>query len=398
MPRTRLFHLRIMTLNHFKRSYAFTFYGVISFILLTHCQPSSEKNVNDGVVNLLPLDTLYLDIPDGFGSGFTTMANDSLYFFDQVSGRVYSFDTNGRYGSKKLGIGNGPKEVTGIDAYLYADGLHIIMHGWTVFIFDKNWHRINQFKINFDVKQNITTLERDPKPEYHGIYEVKYFENQLALYDENHLLFNIESTHPKFNAFISEKYYAEGRTLASLNLSTGKVDTIFGDRSPEYLKHQFIPNNDFQYYDFVNDTFYVNYEPDSMIYVFDKNFTKINEFGKGGYDMNTDYELTKTLNAAFDQNKFFIDRTEKGYYTYVKAFPDQKKTLRIYTLGTDSEDLEELFQVKKRMQVYENFDFREEWDLPQTRFKVLGYVNDHYYADGLPDYDNNRVGIYRFKL
>ena len=281
MPRTRLFHLRIMTLNHFKRSYAFIFYGVISFILLTHCQPSSKKNVNDGVVNLLPLDTLYLDIPDGFGSGFTTMANDSLYFFDQVSGRVYSFDTNGRYGSKKLGVGNGPKEVTGIDAYLYADGLHIIMHGWTVFIFDKNWHRINQFKINFDVKQNITTLERNPKPEYHGIYE---------------------------------------------------------------------------------------------------------------------YELTKTLNAAFDQNKFFIDRTEKGYYTYVKAFPDQKKTLRIYTLGTDSEDLEELFQVKKRMQVYENFDFREDWDLPQTRFKVLGYVNDHYYADGLPDYDNNRVGIYRFKL
>ena len=243
----------------------------------------------------------------------------------------------------------------------------------------------------------IKELSKNPRSEYKGIYEVKYFQNKLTRYDSTHILFNIESSHPKYNAFISEDYYRNGRILASLNILTGKVDTIIGKRTTKYLKYKYIPDFDFFYYELVNDTFYINYEPDHLIYVMDKNFEPLYSFGIEGINMKVNYRETKSLNAAFDRNRFLIDRTEKGYYTDLKVFPPNKTTFRTYTQGISADSVNNYEQNPKRLQVYRGLDLIADSPVPYN-FKIIGYAAPFYYAEGYADNPSNSLIIYKFKI
>ena len=340
------------------------------------CSSSVKKNKIEDFVfisqKVIPMDTLCFKLPKkiNIGDGFCKMNGDSIYFFDEVNCNVHSFDKEGHYVKKYLNKGRGPGELQSIQNYLNFNNNHIIMYGYDILLFDRVWRHLSSSHIYFNSITNIQELSRNPKPEYQGIYEVKYFQNQITKYDSIHILFNIESTHPRYNAFITEDYYKNGRILACCNILTGKVDTIFGRRSSKYLDYEYIPNYDFFYYEFIDDTFYINYEPDHLIYVMNKNFNLLYSFGVEGIAMKTNYAETCNLNKAFDRNKFIIDRTEKGYYTDLKVFPKDEIVFRTYTQGINIDCVDSYNQNPKRMQVYKKFKLVADSPIPY-KFKLL---------------------------
>jgi hypothetical protein len=115
--------------------------------------------------------------------------------------------------------------------------------------------------------------------------------------------------------------------------------------------------------------------------------------------MKQNYLATDTYEEAMD--RWTEDRASNGYYTDIKAFSEQELVFRIYTAGTSESDFQnksvtdEYFP--KRMQIYHQKKLVGDVPVPD-RFKIIGYSDGYFIADGLVDEFNNKMGFYRFKL
>ena len=128
------------------------------------CNSSGEKkktrNLTVESQKVILMDTIYLKYPDGtqIGSGFCKMVGDSVYFFDEVQCIVSCFTKNGKFVNSFLSKGKGPGEVQGIQTYLNIDNRHLIMSGYNVYLFDKDWKYRSSFNIDFNSKISITIV------------------------------------------------------------------------------------------------------------------------------------------------------------------------------------------------------------------------------------------------
>ncbi|SFF09658.1 hypothetical protein [Thermoflexibacter ruber] len=377
----------------------------LATFLMASCDYLSNES-NNQVLNLvrskenllfqeIKIDTILVNHPNSSYQGFFEYDAQGLYFFDKLFATASQFDKAGNYINSYLGKGQGPKEVPQIQNHLKIGQNHYIFSGYSIYVYDQNWERIATKVINWNPEKSVKELEENPKPEYRGIYEIKYFGNKYATIDNKYVVFNIESTHPKFNGFfsnVSQEYYKKAKIFAKMDLVKATVEELGGNYSALYTKNNAIPNFDFQHYDIANDSIFVGFEADSLIYVYDKKFKLCYAFGRNGRQIKQHYSKTQTYEQAMAI--FAEERIKNGFYDDIKYFPDQSILFRCYTKGTDSITAN---NNPRRMQIYHHTTLIAEVDVPY-QFRVIGFDGKYYYADGYADEEKEKLGFYRFTL
>lgn len=323
--------------------------------------------------------------------GEYTMYKDKIYFFDAAFGYLFEFDTDLKYLNRYLGIGNGPNEIFDGGTLATNSTKFITLGGQGYFnVFDAKMQKRKQFQIDWDQHRSPGQILKDPKADFFDAYEMDFRESGgIKLLDNNHVLMPISASHPKFNGYFdTDLYYNYSRILASINLNTGKIDTIFGRRSPEYLKNKNLPI--FDHFDFdVDEKFiYVNFWIDKNIYVLDKkNFKLVNVFGVEGKNMKVDYETTDKYEGTDRLVK--THRAKYGYYQSIKSIPNEKLFFRIYSKGQNSNTDD--------LQVYKNNILISDFEIPK-RMTVLGYSNKTIFLSKANDQTTDKIVIYKIKF
>lgn len=356
-------------------------------------------------INKILLDTILISHPNTSFQGFMKFdsSKKEIIYFDELFSTVSRFTLDGKFIESLLGKGDSPKEVQGINNYLKLGNEHLIFKGYSVYHFNENWERTKKTTLNFESEKSFKELENNPKPEDIGIYEVKYFNNDFLMYDMNHIMFNIETTHPKYNGYLSttsKNYFESAKILGVAELNSGKVTSLQGKCSTIYRNLNNIPNFANWHFDKNNDDIYLNFEADSLIYVYDKSFNPVKGFGRSGKVNNTKYRKTNSYDDAMNLN--YSDRQRYGYYYTLKCFPQKSLIFRCYKLGTN-QDVENINKDNPddenpmRMQIYLNEILVGDVPVP-NHFKIIGTDGKYFYADGFMNEENGVLGFYRFSL
>lgn len=381
---------------------------IIWFTLVIGCKSKNEKGLirwdikltsQQLTKNQIAFDTIYVNHPNVSFRGFWKMDGDNLLFFDKLFATVVIFDKTGKYVSTFLGKGQGQKECEGIDSWCKKGNINLIFNGYKTYHYNSNWERIKVATLNFNATVSRNELENNPKAEYMEIYEVKYFHNNHTMLDSNKVLFNIESTHPKFNGYFSnssKEYFQQANIFAKLNVNTGRWEESQGNYSNYYVQHPNIINFSNWSYDIDAHNLYLNFDADSLIYVYDKQFKPLYAFGRKGLGMNQKYIETTTYDES--NSVFHQERVKKGYYSDIKRLEENNLTFRCYTTGNDNANIfKEDYTNNRRMQIYKNTVLVADVIVP-NRFNLIGYDKSFIYADGFVDDINEKLAFFKFKI
>lgn len=383
----------------------FTSYLLTLFLgLFISCQSKRDQGESQFLIHkVLPeirihqvdLDTLEVSY-DGFvGKGFSVISGEKIHFLNQLKMELIEFDREGNFLGVLISSGRGPNEVPRFQSYLEAGGKKYFLDGYTILTYDSTNNLINKRLIDFYHTSSMESVENDPNTKDQGVYEIKYWANELGMIN-GYLYTKVESSNPKFNFVMHEAYYREAALYAQIDLKTGKVLKVMGNRPNVYLNYRFIPHFDYFYHDIQEKEVYLSFEPDSLIYVADLDFKIKEAFGAGGSQMDTDYIEVNTIDdwEAYWRN----NRVHKGFYRYIKYFPKDKVLFRTYTVGSQDHTKFEYEDNPQRMQIFQDRKLIGDVAVPNT-FKVIGKIGDDYYADGsVGNLNNEKIVIYRFKL
>lgn len=350
-----------------------------------------ENNISSNI----GLDSIFLDMG---GDNLTSMEGeyfileDTIYFGDQQLASVFMYDTAGQFITSRIKKGKGPKEIFGLHKITPLDeGYAIIDQQWYIYLFDKEWYKEKQHRINWQTQKSYKALIDNPDPNERAIYEVEYTKNNLRPISDKNLVFPIVTEHVRYNSYGGENalhFYQNSYTIAILDQENGNIVKLLCNRSPVYSQYKYLPNFKYVFFDTFKDTLIYSFEADTLIYKMNINDTVPNlSFGIAAKGLNTKYTETRDLKQA-DEN-FATDRKTFGYYDYLKFIPQKQILFRGFYTGTPLK--------RYGLQVYQNSVLTAEIIVPD-RFKVFGYSSPYYYATGKPDYNNDRMKIYRFKL
>ncbi len=345
----------------------------------------------------ISLDSIMLPLDNFSGRGRLAIYKDTILYLDELYAEANLYSLQGDSIGRRVNRGRNFGEIPQIHNYLYLpDSGHLLLEDWNFYLYDKAWNYRRKFRIDWNgsVGYNLLLTEPEKYVDLPDMYEFAYIHNQLEQITDSTLLLNIDTEHERLNAFATEAYYEKARILAEVSMHTGKVKRVFGNKSDKYQEYRFIPHLIGHYYDFDGTYLYVGFEPDEKIYQYTTDFKLIHKFGVAGIGMNTDYTETNTVETAYDAEAFTKSRTTEGYYTHIRYFPQLQWLFRTYTLGGV---YNEQNQNPQRLQVYENQQLVADVLVPM-RFRVLAYIAPYFYAEGILDEANGRLGVYRFTL
>ena len=173
---------------------------------------------------------------------------------------------------------------------------------------------------------------------------------------------------------------------------------MLGTRPDSYEEYEYIPFHVMLDYHWTSDnSIYVTYEADSLIYVYDTSWNLKDSFGEAGIGMNTDYVESQTLDVAFDVKYFNYARNREGFYKDIYVDEEEGLVFRTYRQGSDRQDLLDETGNPLRLQIYRNKKLMEDFSVP-GRFRILGKVGERYVADGYYDEQNEKQGFYLLNL
>lgn len=370
-------------------------------LLLFSCNKTSNqqdemliRSVKTIQFQSLKADSLMLNPPAFSGSGFFKILGDSIYFLDSQYSALSVFNSEGKFCKKYLGEGEGPGETKRVNKLLtLTDGRHFVLSDFTYSLYSPAWQRLATGQIDWEHKNaDENEILNNPNPELLAMYGFNWMSATspcLAARSNNRIIFPISCEHPKMNAFEHEEYYKSARILAELDVNTGKIDTIFGTRSPQYLQRRFIPNFDFYQFTVASgDSLIVSFAADSLLFVYDNKNKLAKKFGVSGRDMKTDYHATQG-NFEEVESHFQEEMKKYGHYDFLWHDQKNKLTFRSYKKGESK---------LSGLQVYNGqYNLIADVDTPWD-FQVIGYIAPYYYASGIINEEKEILGIYRFAL
>jgi hypothetical protein len=337
------------------------------------------------------LDSIVLDKVNSSYVGFLRVVNDSLLFFDKRFCWVFTFDRNGRHFNRYLGQGDGPREISCryiLDYCPLPNGKHFVIGpSWDCYLYTKGWTIESKSILYWTVEHSKQEMLANPLPDMQGLYSLAYEGNFRVRAVDKYVYLPIRSQHPTFNGFTSTEYYRDGRILARVNPNTGRVEGIFGRRSPYYLRYTYIGQFAYFNFDVGGNCLYVNHEPDSIIYTYNEEMVAQTAFGISGKSMDTDYQQIASLEDA--RKYALLDRETKGYYHWIKYVDRKDLLFRGYIRGSGAKC--------NGMQIYRNAILIGELDVPKG-FQVEGYIEPYFYTNAIIDEENETIKVYRFKI
>ena len=355
----------------------------------------SVKNVT---IDSIKVETLNFETVESSFDGILSVGGNTINFIDRRFGWFFSFNNEGKLVSKKLGQGPGPSEInTGfIDAYAQLpNGKHIFIgSGYDVHIHDENFEREKTIFMQWYLKNKDSEITPDNlDPDMHRLYSPNYNNFNLQPLSDNLIYFPLDANHKFFNRFSTKKYYEESRIIGELNLETKKVESLEGRKSREYLKHNYLTAYDvFDYqYSLKDEKTYVIFQPDSLVYVYNKKFKNLYSFGnKGKYIGNTSYVDFKGGYDIKEYRKYLVEKKSKtGYYTFIKYFEEDDLLFRTYNIANS--------EINDGLQIYKGNTLIADVRVPNN-FKVIGKIGDYYYSDVVTNEEENYFKCYKFKL
>lgn len=369
-------------------------------ILFISCNKESDIQVKvyqnqELLLKEIELDSLILEKEYFSGVGFFSVGRDQLFFVDQVFSTVIAYGKEGNYLQTFLGKGDGPDEqnnIHGFQPFAYKNH-HVVLDNFELVLFNENFEKDSSYPIEWDYSESYQDMLNNPKGSMLGLYEIDWKSRGnntsiLIRQEENEVLLPITMSHPTLNGYISEEYYRDVSIFGRYNFKNKIVNQGFGRRSEEYLAHQFIPNFDFSYFTKRNNELLVSFAIDPLIHVFDFDGNLKYKFGIKGLNITTNYPKTNTIDDALDNYK--VDLEKAGFYQAIYSDESNGLTFRTYyPTGSKAGNA--------RLQVYEENVLIGDVLVP-ARFQVIGKIGDTYYADGIIDELNDRLGIYTFKL
>ena len=365
-------------------------------VIITACnnKQSDLYNLNnlskkDIKLTRISLDSFFLKGIYTSGIGNVVLNHDKLLFVDKVFCSVFQFTLDGEFLESKLDKGRGPDQVSGINEFtVLSSGYFIMDESWGIYTLDSNWIKKEVNRVNFKTKKELSDLKNNPQPSDRGIYEVEYLKNIIRPLDEKRVLFPVTVEHPSLNGFFAgcEEYYNNCAILGILNVENGEVEQLIGKRSPVFLEQKYIPNFNRISYDINGKDIIISYEPDSALYIYNIIEGYKYKFGNRGRDMNTNYRRTTSFEASEDN--LHDDRLEFGYYTFVEYIEQTQLLFRGYQKGESQND---------GLQIYKDKTLIADIDVPKG-FKIIGYSNNYYFAQGLIDEINEIIPMYKFKI
>ena len=349
------------------------------FAKVENVQPTNEvKNIE---IETFPLDTI-----DSYYKGFMNICQNQILFIDEQLCYMFFFDENGKLINRKFGKGQGPSELmtSRIDGYaqLEPSGFFFVGASNDCHLYDSELQIQKRYVIDKGKREGTANYETP------WIYTLSYEHLAMKNYDK-YLYYTVFSEYQDMNFINSPKsYFQNAHYLCKMNLETGNVEKMLGKYPPIYDEKEELKQFSFVDFDMdANGNFYISFEGDSLIYMYDNDFYPIKTFGYAGENMKESKRVLSTFSQF--QEYYEKDRKESGFYTQLKYIRDTNLLFRSYTKG-DEEKTDGL-------QIYKDGVLQGDIEVPKS-FYVIGYIAPYYYATIDIDEKNEMIKMFRFKI
>ena len=132
--------------------------------------------------------------------------------------------------------------------------------------------------------------------------------------------------------------------------------------------------------------FYVSYEADTLIYVYDHDYKPITSFGYSGIDLDTEYMIIEDFETS--RKNYRNMRNTKGFYKWLE-YDSSGLIFRSYSKGENN--------IADGLQIYKDYTLIGDVEVPKG-FRVAGKIDNYFYSYIIIDEEKSNMRIYRFEL
>ena len=348
-------------------------------------EPTSTKEYS--IENVF-IDTLRLDSIVTSFEIESSINNDKIYLVDKYFNYIYEYNTMGNVLNRYLGTGRARNETTigQIATHTFLDdGLFLLNQSGAYYYYDKHYNFKDMFIISY-VNQEWNRLNIYEIPQ---AYTQRYSDIVCRQYEGN-VYFNVHLAHEQVNIISSTKeHLRKNANILEINSKMHDFGRLLAVGYPKSYYEDTYNKAIMSSVNFDIDkkgTFYVTYEADSLIYVYDKDFTMLKCYGFAGRDMDLDYTLTTTPKEV--GKNYRTERNTKGYYNWLEYVDETGVLFRSYKKGEKA--------TFDGLQIYKNGVMIGDIDVPKG-FKLLGYIKPYYYSHIIADDKKETLTIYKLK-
>lgn len=350
---------------------------------------STVSKINISIKEL-KIDSFYLDSSSTSFDGTLHVYKNEILFVDNEFCWVFRFDKNGKFISRNIGQGDGTSELSckRIASYVsLPNGEHMFFGpSWDVYIFDSNFKKISDYRIDWHPRANKEYMLTHPDPSDPIMYSVTHGLVKIRA-DQKNVYLPLFSQHNLFNP-ATDWYAKDARVLGCMNIQQGDVTEIYGRLSPAYQENKELRTFSYLFYDLIpDDQMIVTYPADSLIYLFTRDFSLIKKFGSAGRSMDTNYQSTGEYKKM--KSTWVRENKQKGYYTSIDYISERSLLFRSYQKNETAPS--------DGLQIYNSDELIADVDIPKG-CNIVGYISPFFYLSSRPDEASGHIKVYRFQL
>ncbi len=368
------------------RLFLFSFF-IVSTLLIS-CNGGTEAvfiNQNrDLKIHQYSIDTIWLKPPVYSGIGMFNVYKDTIFLFDKIFGTISTFDKNGLFYKRHLGLGKGPNELeNGHIHSILPSGEHAFLADFGIWKYSSAYQKGEFFQIDWNCDgERLEALEQTPYPEKICSYGYKWnlASHNPAFHAINNekLIIPVSFEHPKMNAFQHKKYYEESYLYGILNNTTGKVEELLIKRPVSIAEKGILPNFDLSQIILDNqNNIYCTYATEPLIDVFSISGKLQFRFGIRGSNMNTSYPKVVDTDYEVIEQKGWKEREVYGWYEGLYCDIAKGYLFRNYAKGNISGEN------KWGIQIYDStYTLIGDIDVP-VNCRIIGKIQEEYIVSGI---------------
>jgi hypothetical protein len=268
-----------------------------------------------------------------------------------------------------------------------------LMDGNKLMLFNPNlmFYLYDVDKMELDTSFTLAYKRGETTGDYASanIYTNQYNDMVCRSFEEN-ILFNVVTDHPDYFIIGNPAgFLNESRHIREINTKQPDKQRFLAAGYPASYRENPSQHVIFNGTCFDVDKegrFWVNYDTDSLIYVYDRAYHPLATFGYQGKGMNTDYLSIHSPKES--QKNYRKERDSKGWYYWIEYVDETGVLFRSYRKD----------QWRDGLQIYEGNTLKEDIEVPKG-LRVMGYVAPYYYSYVVPvmEEEDNSLLLYRFK-
>ena len=336
----------------------------------------------------MKLDTILLDnVPTSFVIE-SSIHLGKICLLDKLFCTLYQFNNEGQLQKRYLGQGRAKNETTigRIATHTFmGDNLFLLDNSGGYYLYDSTFYFKDYFRLIYNRHWEHNEIYENPTA-----YTQRYNDIVCRGFQEK-VFFNVHLAHQQYNFVTTTKEHLEkNANIQEINLEKKDFGRLLAIGYPESYKYDSDKKAVFSSVIFDIDRqgdFYLTYEADSLIYVYDKDFQMKQCYGFSGRSMNLNYIKTNTPQEVGQHYR--KERNTKGFYNWLEYIDETNMLFRSYQKGIDC--------VSDGLQIYKNGVLIGDLDVPKG-LKVMGFIEPYYYSYVKTDEDKEKLYLYKFKL